>query len=65
MATLNELLPLIDALTPAEKEALAKHLSQRPADAAATPAKRRVVYHPSGRGGPPIARVVMPAKRKP
>ena len=65
MATLDELLPLIDALSADEKRALADHLSRTAAGqpAAKAPVKKRVVTHPSGRGGPPMARIVMPNKR--
>jgi hypothetical protein len=65
MATLDELLPLIDALSADEKRALADHLSRStaPEPTATIPPKKRVIHHPSGRGGAPMARIVMPNKR--
>ena len=64
MVTLEELLPLIDALSPADKAAIVRHLTAAAPTVEAPAPKRRVVHHPSGRGGPPIATVVMGPKRK-
>jgi hypothetical protein len=64
MPTLDELLPLIDALSPEDQQALARHLSGKSQAAQAKPMpKKRVITVPSGRGGGPIARVVMSSKK--